>query len=484
MRRTLWVVVLLLSGRGLLASPADYARAETFYQRGRHAEQISDAEYARWIQTINVGHFDTHADRAAFAIDQYMNAVRLDPAHWRAHRQLGLLLNRYRGTQANEQLAAVHMVAYLALQPEDALADTTKDRLDSMLLGDDPGQGMFGRIDWASRIDFLEAVAVLQHPDTMEEFRAFIGGYTNMAGRQLGRLTPVAAATSGSFADLQDEGIAHHEAMTGLYRSRLDTAGEDLSGDKRTLEETVTRSAAYVSNYLYFIGSMHRFMNHLKVRGIPFDPRLPNALIGESIAQIRLLFTKNQGWHITGTILSIEYGNYRTYSRNLRSLWMDPDPAYVQDEYSRLAELGDVSTGDLWGTRDYTRPLPDEYVEAGTVEQPGRDRQAYNTVVAASNLNLPRYQVKEDEPGFNEAITAAADVTSHEAWKEWVKWRHIHLWKCAEAYGLDGPDQLYVRDYIRVGSGEISRWERGPMGRAEMTTGQTDDRAWLMAAAD
>lgn len=475
----IWAVALMATATAAWAGPSQAAQAEAYFQRGWQAERMSDAAFARWVRTIKVGNLDEHVDRSIFALDQYSNAVRLNPAHWRAQRQLGGLYHALGGSQAHSQLAICHLVAYMALRPEDSGVPAAKERVDTLL------QRLHRRIDYSRAADEADAIDALRDGATLEAFRGFVGAFQDMAGRRLGRLTPVSAATPGSFAETQDLGIAFHEAMAGIWKSRLDTAGEALSGDRELLENAVSRSAAYVSNYLYFIGAMHRLMQYLDARGVAYDPRLPNALIGESITQMRLLLTRRGAFKVDADTRRRTSGSSRF---TLHIMWIqydEPDPDIVTDEYTRLAELGTLTADDLWGTRDYSRPLPEQYTEAGAIEQPGRDRQAYESVAAASSLELPGYRRRPEEDWgiWNEARLAGADVVAFEAYKEWVKWRNVHLWGCAAAYGLTTPDELYLRDYARVGSGEISRWEAGPMGRVDLLSAAPGERDWLYAEA-
>lgn len=478
MRPTLWVVSVLLAGGAALAAPSDLQRAEEHFQRGLQAERLSDAAFSTWVQTIRVSPLDVHVDRGVFAMEQFANAARLNPAHWRAQRHLGFAYARQGGTQAHGQLAIVHLVAYMALRPEDSLVTAAKERVDGLL------EQFSRRQDWNRAVDEADAVDALRDPATLEAFRGFVAAALEMSSRRLGRLTPVSAASVGSFGEIQDKGVAYHEAMTGIWRSRLDTAGDALAGSQKTLEDTVTRSASYVSNYLYFVGAMHRFTQYLDKRGVAYDPRLPNALIGESVAQLRQLYTRRGGFRIETNRTESTVGNARYRLHSIYYAYIEPDPELIPDEYSRFAELGNLTAADLWTTRDYSRPLPEEYVEAGAVEQPGRDRQAYETVAAATSLAIPRYQDRpeEDWGTWNEARLAAIDTVAFEAEKEWLKWRNVHLWGCARAYGLETADELYLRDYERLGSGEITRWMDVPIGRADLIS-EADDRAWLVAEA-
>ncbi|NUQ00116.1 MAG: hypothetical protein HUU35_09715, partial [Armatimonadetes bacterium] len=130
-----WAVLagLLVYTNLAAALPGDRQRAENYYQRGAKAEALSDAAFKVWQQTIRVTYLDVAVDRWVYAVDQYSNATYYDPTHWRAHRRLGMLFAEAQGRHANDELALMHLVAYLALAPNDAGVARAKQTADARL---------------------------------------------------------------------------------------------------------------------------------------------------------------------------------------------------------------------------------------------------------------------------------------------------------------------------------------------------------------
>jgi hypothetical protein len=220
----------------------------------------------------------------------------------------------------------------------------------------------------------------------------------------------------------------------------------------------VTRDIAlitrFVPTYLGIMGSMHVFMFALDARQTAYDPRLPEALVGESVMQLRRLFTRGAEGNLNA----------------------------VRQKYGQVAQSGDVKAADFWSQRDPGVSRAIQLAAPGERAKDEVDREFYEKSIGLMAVRYPGYRAdSEDTSDFAEDIEAANFATA-EAQIAWREWRHVHLGIMPEAFGLKDADALFAQDWMRLGSGEITPWPMGayiPQARTAVVAG---DAGWLVAA--
>jgi hypothetical protein len=202
---------------------------------------------------------------------------------------------------------------------------------------------------------------------------------------------------------------------------------------------------------------MYEFMHDLDRRGRPYDPRLPQMLIGDSIAQMRLAFMGGP-----------------------------PRVDRVKEEAVRLTQLGGASAHDLWSSRDYTKPLPDYFLPAGTMMEPDKDTEAWKVMTSLiifpmQGTYIPDLDTEAPYWPF-ETRMAAADIAGYEGYKAWLQFRNVYLLRIAHIMGLNRAEDVLEATYRKIGTGELSTWVDGALPPATRVGAETGNQGWLMAA--
>lgn len=486
-----WCLLLAMVTTSVLGQSSgkwkvDEARAQVYYLRGQQAETLSDMAYRRWVRNVDVNAFDNSTDRIIFALDQYQNAVRLDPAHWRAHRQLGLLLGKARGSFAHDVLALLHLTCYMALAPDDPMTVEAKQTADarlnevravlelSKLSGEDhlPVEDAVSLAVQAAVNDYYRHTRSMDddfaNAERLSVFaRSFPESYAqevkfNAELAQRIRSRNEAAAMGGA------EGMSGGEMMVGDSGGGGGESGGEGGGTASVAatdaaEGPVVRDLSlisrYVPVYLGIMGSMHLFMNELDRRQKAYDPRLPESLIGESVLQLRRLFTRGA-------------------ERQLDAVRQK----YGQLAAAKQATVDPVRADDFWSQRDPAVSSAIQLAAAGERPKDEVDREFYEKAVGLMAVRYPGYRAdEEDTEDFAHDIDAA-NVATAESQKHWRDWRNVHLGVLPETFGLKTADEVFVRDWMRLGTGEITPWPAGPYIPGTRTAANAQDAGWLVAS--
>ncbi len=474
----------------------DYELAEVYYKRGQEAEKMGDAQFVSWVKTIDSARLDMWRNRRVFAIEMYKQATRLNPAHWRAHKRLAWAFNEAGGAVPNDELCMLHMISYMALCPEDPQYPLGKDILDRKVEHFLDKQSRMAR-GAADRIyDNLIATAEKGQWVHMPEVQGLLTMLAQFSRREvMGGLTTLALLKPGIYTEAVSMGFPEHSAVEGFYHQAVDVAGNlshyyriyeygpfdhdrDRYDVRGRMELATLQAGSFVEAYCSLIGQMTEFMNYLDKRRVNYDPRLPQMLIGESMAQLRLCFLRGP------------FGVDR-----------------IKEEAARYTQLGGVSTHDLWSSRDYTKELPDVWLDSGTLPEPDKDEKEYKAICALVPVPIPGGYINEQPepaaggaggPGASggagagaqqvqrkypsESHIVAFDIASSEARKCWEIWRGIHLGRAAALLGYGRPDDLLTADFNKVGSGELATWQKGPLAPASRVAEEPrGERSWLMA---
>jgi hypothetical protein len=268
---------------------------------------------------------------------------------------------------------------------------------------------------------FLGFVAALQQHTPRDPFNGF---------------TAAALMKPGVFTEAENLKLAEHQFVEGLWSMSVDTAGVPNEAKMHEMENGVLRSAMFVPSYLSLVAQAHEFMAYLDKQKIAYDPRPMQMLIGEAVTQMRTTFLGGGGI------------------------------GRVKDDTKKLGTVGGVTSNDLWATRDYTKPLPDYFAPAGTMPEPEKDKNQFNSLREILAMNVPGgYHFDTGEPKVwpSESRIAAADIAAAEAKKAWRLWSAVYLKRIANMLGLGDAEDVFVTDFQKVGTGEISPWVNGPL---------------------
>ncbi len=460
----------------------DEALAQVYYLRGQQAESLSEAAYRRWLRNIDVNAFDNATDRIIFALDQYQNAVRLDPAHWRAHKRLGLLLARAGGSFAHDILALLHLTCFMSLAPDDPgvveakqIADARLNEVrrvceQSKLSGEDhlPVEDAVSLAVQAAVNDYYRRTRreedSFQNADRLsvfarslpESFAQEAKFNAELAARIRGR-NEGAAAAGGAMMGSGGEMMVGGEGAASGGSSEGGEAGATSIAATDTAEGPVVRDVALITRfvpvYLGIMGSMHLFMNEVDRRQKAYDPRLPEALIGESVVQLRRLFTRGAEGNLNA----------------------------VRQKYGQVAQAGHVKADDFWSQRDPSVSSAIQLAADGERPKDEVDREFYEKAIGLMAVRYPGYRADEaDTEDFAHDIEAA-NVSTTESQKLWRAWRNVHLGVLPETFGLKSADEVFVRDWARLGSGEITPWPMGAYIPQTRTAAAAEDAGWLVA---
>lgn len=459
----------------------DEALAQVYYLRGQQAESLSDSAYRRWVRNVDVNAFDNATDRIIFALDQFQNAVRLDPSHWRAHQHLGLLEAKAGGSFAHDVLALLHLTCYMALAPDDPgtveakqIADARLNEVrrvceQSKLSGEDhlPVEDAVSLAVQAAVNDFYRSTRRVEETfDTAERLavyaRSFPDSYAQeikfnaeladrIRSRNEGATMGGEMMGSGGEMMVSDSGGAGAEGGGEGGGSTSVAATDAAEGPVVREISLITR---FVPTYLGIMGSMHLFMNELDRRQKAYDPRLPESLIGESVVQLRRLFTRGAEGNLNA----------------------------VRQKYGQIAQAGQVKADDFWSQRDPAVSSAIQLAADGERPKDEVDREFYEKAIGLMAVRYPGYRAdKEDTEDFAHDIDAA-NVATGEAQKHWRDWRNVHLGVLPEVLGLRTADEVFVGDWARLGSGEITPWPMGSYIPQTRTADAGDDAGWLVAA--
>ncbi|MCC7494222.1 MAG: hypothetical protein IT204_17825 [Fimbriimonadaceae bacterium] len=502
MRWALLISLLTLATVATAAPPkkgVSYQQlAEQYYRRGRQAETLSDAAYRNWARSLKVGSFDASTDRWLVAVDCYSNAVRFNPAHWRAQQRLGILFSQARGTHAHDTLALLHLVAYSALQPGDIGTIKAKELADERLRGImarrerhkirgeiivDPVRVVAMGIEQAKDEYLIAARELTDAAKQQTELAAYtstlpglfaeqINFNAELAKRILERNAVAATAAGGGASGPGAPGASGPMPAGGgsagppVEGGASGGAGGAAAGGS-VVQVTPTRSVAetyvdlayaagYVPDCLAMISGMHRFMTYLDQHRVAYDPRLPEMLIGECMVHLRGLFTR-------GKVAGAE--------------------AFRQ-EYGRWAGAGPVTMADAWSLYDYAKERPEFLVASGQVLKPDLDEKFYNEAAKELTLRMPRYMPGEHEEVIRRfaLLVGNVSISAAEAQRSFLAWRNILLGDSAASYGLRTGEEVYLRDYRRVGTGEVSTWRPGPLAPLGTAALPGEERDWLLAS--
>ncbi|MBI2298635.1 MAG: hypothetical protein HYU66_06730 [Armatimonadetes bacterium] len=449
-------------------------RAEAFYQRGRAAERLSDAAFERFKQTINARYIDVYLNRWVFALDQYQNAVTIDPSHWKAHKRLGLIYAGAYGTEANDYLGLFHLTCYMALKPDDPEVYRCK------LLADRSVHRMFVhmgalRAHWEYELfDKVKEAGML--PDMSEKdtggmgggmMGAAGGGGGGVPGGGKGAAGPSGMGPRGAGAGGGESGGMGGGMMGGGGQgtSELDQISDDIYEKALALLHTSTevdpRAAgdAYVSCFLAMMSHMHWMMIHWDEAGTAYDARLPQALIGQGIVELRRFYTRGKMGGL-GTLPGLsdlvpgmgELGSFMAVRSEDNVIGIIGVPAQINAEYARLTKGGhNVTAEDLWGTADAAATLPDFVLAAEKIDPKDLERKYWSTVKKASSVAWDHWADFKSKPedflvGY---VTAVAFNPAFDG--------------ISRKLGLQAPEDVFLRDYKRLGTGEITTWPEGAL---------------------
>ncbi|MBI5830786.1 MAG: hypothetical protein HZB16_00560 [Armatimonadetes bacterium] len=474
----------------------DYALAEQYFKRGLAAEEKGDVEFRTWVNTIDSSKLDMWRNRRNVAIENYRGALRLNPAHWGAHKRLAWAFNEAGGTVAQDELCMLHMISYMALKPDDPQYPLGKDILDRKVqhflqAQSDLSQAAANRI-YAALIATAEKGQWVHMP----EVQGLLTMLAQFSRREvMGGLTTLALLKPGIYTEAVPMGFPEHQSVEGFYHQAVDVVGNlshyyriyewgpfqhdlDRYDVRGHMELATLLAGSFVECYCSLIGQMTEFMNYLDKRHINYDPRLPQMLVGESMAQLRLCFMRGS------------FGVDR-----------------IKEEAARYTQLGGVSTHDLWSSRDYTKELPDVWLDSGTMPEPEKDEKEFKLIsglvpipVVGNYVNeqpdpaaaggggggasggggAAAQQVQRKYP--SESHIVSFDIASSEARKCWQIWRNIHLGRASMLLGYGRPDDLLTANFNKVGSGELATWQMGPLAPASRVAEEPQgDRGWLVA---
>ncbi len=474
-----WAMGLAAVAQVALAAPSREQLAEQYYQRGMKSQALSEAAFRGWARTLSVPARDLSTDAWLFAVDQYSNAVHYNPAHWRAHRRLGQLFAQARGTHPNDTLAVMNLVAYLALAPNDPGTPDAKITVDQRLatlvsqneirklageLSLDPvkARQMFAQ---EARDDYLAAAR--EESDLFKQqsdLAAFSSALPDMFAEQVHfnaelakriseRSKAAAGGMGGEGAMPGGEAGVPMAGGPGAEAAGEGTAEQEATATEEEVFRNVALMVAYVPDYLAMIGGMHRFMAYCDQHRVAYDPRAPEMLIGEAVIQLRRLFTR-------GAVGQL---------------------AAVKNEYAKMAKVGSLSPQDFWSYRDYSEPMPDFLIAAGSLERPDLEEKFYGKSISTSVVRLPAYSKDADDLDLANAIDRA-NLSAAESLLEWMRWRDALLAGTAGAYALSTADEVFLRDWMRVGSGQVTGWVGGPLPPVRTASAPVTERSWLVAA--
>lgn len=473
--------------------------AEEFYRRGNAAEAMSNAAFTCWVKTLRVPNFDVATNRWVFAVDQYANATRYNPAHWRAQRRLGLLLANAPGTHAYDVLAVMHLVAYMSLAPEEPQVPRAKQLIDQRL-GSLIARRELEKIRGEADLDPVRATEIIadrakaeylavarrmtDYAKQQSELEAFARGVPSvfaeqvlynhdMAKRVLERNAASAAAAGGMGGGPGGPGGMPGGAPGGPGGMPggapggpgVVGGGGGAGGGTAALTATATvpetfrdlaRTCNYVPEFLAMIGAMHRFMDYLDYYKIAYDPRPPQMLIGESVVQLRRLFTRNR---IAG-------------------------PTAMRGEYNAIADKGSVHTLHFWTNRDFRRPLPEYLLNPGQMPKNDLIEKQYNASMQTQVVRPPGYRKAEDETEHMARNIAQINLSTVGSQESWLLWRNVLLKRNPLFVGGNVADDDFLARYVGVGTGQLSTWVPGPLPKRETKTAAgTEDRRWLVSEA-
>jgi hypothetical protein len=461
-------------------SAQDYQLADQFFRSGLQFETMSDEEFAAWVRTssgaganMNVGYLDSWRDRRLHAIECYTNSIQLNPADWRPHKRLGLLYNNLGGTISVDERSMLELVAYIALKPTDLQPDGTdmagvaKDIIDRQLRQYEDLQSTQA----LASVLLVHALLIDRDHGLMAKFQGLVAALQQFTAREVfGGFTSAALLKPGVFTQADSLRVAEHQCIEGVWEAMPDTANtlpvgetKDLPDEQkavRGLQYAVLASADFVPSYLSILGQTQAFSYYLDLRHVSYDPRPLQMLTGEAAKQLRLGFLR----------LPAGAGAGR-----------------VRDEAARYSALGGVSPLDLWSDRDFTKPLPDWFMNAGQMPEPEKDKGEFEALRSMMALGVPGgYIVDKDDPKVwpSESGIAAADMGSFEAYKGWLMWRNIHLQWVADLLGYRSAADLLLADYSKVGAGELSTWAYGRLAPPRKMADLTGDRRWVMAQSN
>ena len=479
------MVVSSAFGQGSNRYRVDEARAEVYYLRGQQAESLSEAAYRRWLRNIDVNAFDNATDRIIFALDQYQNAVRLNPSHWRAHKRLGMLLGRAGGSFAHDLLALLHLTCYMALAPDDPGVVQAKQTADARL-NEVRGVCEISKLSGEDHLPVDDAISLAVQSAVNDFYRHTRDQNDDFENAErlaiFARYFPERYVQEAKFnAELADRIRSRNEAsamggeMGGSGGGEMMVGGSDMGGSggesgeggggagtsaaatdaaQAPVNREVALISRFVPTYLGIMGSMHVFMHELDRRGTAYDPRLPEALIGESVMQLRRLFTRGAEGNLNA----------------------------VRQKYGQVAQAGQVRADDFWTQRD---PAIDQAIQLaadGEREKEQVDREFYEKAVGLMAVRYPGYRADEDDTEeFAEDIDAA-NLATGEVQIAWRDWRNVHLGIMPEVFGLKDADSLFARDWARLGSGEITPWPMGAYIPQSRTAEVPGDAGWLVAS--
>lgn len=466
MKRNLVLCLSLLAlAPAAFGLPNEKARAAEFYRRGVAAEAKAKASYTQWVKTVRTPPLDAYVKQWVTALENYTNATWLNPSHWQAQKRLGLLYAGSWGSYPNDYMALLHLTAYLALQPNDAGADQAKELADRSL----------NRVMSMLTVHRVAGEGGLAHalresglvaPVEPEPAAGEGGEMGAPGGAPGGGAMPAGGGMPGgeSSAGMEGMGMEGGEGaaapdpikidLPDLSAAGIAALAAGASGEARGQFEQALRdlnaAAAYVPACLTTIAGMHRLMTYWDQSKVAYDPRLPQALIGECVLQIRRQFTRQRVANL----------------------------AQLRQEYQKVAGLGGVTEVDLFGQEDPTTALPEFLLAAEKVEIDQADRQFWSAAAKTWAVRMP----SSEGDDYLSNILATIAVTDQASY-EWLSWRKIAFAGLPEVYGVASAERVFLRDYELLGTGEITIWPHGPLAPARTNVGQLHgDRQWLLAA--
>lgn len=434
------------------------AQAQNFFLAGVKAESMSDAEFSSFVRSINSEHLDQWSSRRIYALGQFNQAVLAYPGHWPAHKHLGFLYRDSGGTTQHERLTVLHLATYLALKPDDPDGPRAKKVIDDALRH---LVGVFASEPLLARGHMYGILMnKVVNEETINSFHGLLVGMRQFSRREVfGGFAAAALIKPGVFTDDPDLKLPDNLGAEGLWQLSVDAAplAEPGLDSARDLAAELLRSTNYVPFYVTLMASMHSLMDYLDSKGIPYDPRPLQMLIGESVLQMRICLCNSTG-----------------------------DLKHLKEEYAKYTQLGGVSAQDLWSTRDTTKPLPEFLIPGGVMPEPEKDRDAYDTL--RNLLPCPwgaGYIWDAGDPKVypSETPLALLDISMDQAYRAWNEWSVMVLDATAKKLGVDVNDVL-TTDYAKLGTGEITPWSYGPLPVMKRVAQQADDPRWLVAAAN
>jgi hypothetical protein len=488
----------------------DYALAEQFFQRGRFYEQMSDEQFAAWVRGgngaaagLDTKHLDQWRGQELLAMEEYQNGVRLNPGDWRLHKRLGLLFHRNGGVLAHHEKALLHLVAYLALKPNDppATLAMVKDFVDqdlaefedihyrtiqqslfsgmAVIVIDDHGGGY--KTSGTSIWGMLQFRDESGDPVVMTEFLGLLAGLQKFKYREAeGGFSMASLIKPGIFTDANTLQLNYHDWVDGIWGQSPDSAyiADEAPTDfataaRRALEQEVLSSAEFVPAYLSIIGQTHSFIDYLNQRKLTYDARPLQMLLGEATAQLRIGLLR----------ADLQRGDSAELDRSKVEGAFDR----VKAEAARFTQLGGVSVQDLFGVRDPSKSAPDFFVAAGQMPEPDKDKAEYEALRGLMYFGAPAMfaadtHEKSSASWPSESWLTAYDLATFECYKAWMNWSSVLLDRTARLIGMGRPADLLVADYVKVGTGELSTWVRGPLPAPQRVSSLSGDRRWLVAS--